>query len=208
LEIKRRNYRMGQREEAVTRHRADILAAAREVFSDAGYHGAGLEEVALRAGLSRKTVYYQFGSKLGLLDALATDLEASAELPGRTQAIMEQPAESGLPELFLEVCHFWERNQAFVRALNGLAAIDADARKVVAKHDLARRRRLAAFVARLSTRHELRDDYPEELAVDLLWLLSSFGSYDFLVQQGHLNLEAAASLLTDAATVLVKPRGK
>lgn len=187
------------------RHRAEILAAAREVFSEAGYHGAGLEEVALRAGISRKTVYYQFGSKMGLLDALLGDLETSADLAERIQAIIQRPARIAIPEYFREACRFWQHNHQIMRALTGLAATDNDAQDVVDKHDHARRRRLVKFIELLAGRGELREDYAHKHAVDLLWLLSSFGSYDQLARRSRLSAEAAASLLSEAAFVLMRP---
>lgn len=201
----KRPYRLGLREATVRRHRARILNAARKVFSEAGYHGAVMEEVALRAGVSRKTVYYQFGSKLGILDALLSDLEAAAELGQRVQLIMRKPARHALAEYFREVCLFWNRNQAVMRVIIGLAATDADARKVVEMHDGARRRRLESFVRILSGRGELAKGYPKSLAIDLMWLLSSFASYEHLVQRSHLSLARAADLLADAASVLIAP---
>ena len=40
-----------------------ILDAARRLFLEAGYDGVNLEQVGLAAGVSRQTVYNQFGSK-------------------------------------------------------------------------------------------------------------------------------------------------
>jgi len=70
---------------------------------------------------------------------------------------------------------------------------------VINKHNRARRRRLTTLVALLATRGELRKGSHEELAVDLLWLLSSFSSFDHLVTQSRLTPEMAASLLTHTA---------
>jgi AcrR family transcriptional regulator len=47
-----------------------ILEAAREVFEQEGYHGAGLGAVAKRAGVSRQAIYLHFASKPELLTAL------------------------------------------------------------------------------------------------------------------------------------------
>ena len=44
------------------------------MFVEDGFHGVGLEDLARRAGVGRKTIYYQFGSKLGLLESLVADL--------------------------------------------------------------------------------------------------------------------------------------
>src|SRR5216684_7950419 len=127
----KRPYRLGQREKSIVHNRAEILRAARAVFSKAGFYGAGLEEVALRAGVSRKTVYYQFGSKMGLLEALVSELEISADLPARVQTIVERSGRSAVRGYFSEVARFWDQNREIMRALHGVAATDADARKVL-----------------------------------------------------------------------------
>lgn len=54
-----------------------IIAAAVQVFSDKGYHHARMEEIALRAGIGKGTVYEYFDSKLHLFQAV---MENSVEL--------------------------------------------------------------------------------------------------------------------------------
>src|SRR6476620_10692672 len=46
--------------------RGQLLAAASEVFVDRGYHAAGMDEIADRAGVSKPVLYQHFTSKLGL----------------------------------------------------------------------------------------------------------------------------------------------
>ena len=50
--------------------RTQILEAARAMFEELGYHGAGLEAVAKMAGVSRQAIYLHFPSKAELLTAL------------------------------------------------------------------------------------------------------------------------------------------
>jgi TetR/AcrR family transcriptional regulator len=52
------------------RTRTAILDAAEEVFADQGYEAASLHEIAERAGVSRGTPSYFFGSKDGLYHAV------------------------------------------------------------------------------------------------------------------------------------------
>lgn len=44
--------------------RGQLLVAASEVFVDRGYHAAGMDEIAERAGVSKPVLYQHFSSKL------------------------------------------------------------------------------------------------------------------------------------------------
>ena len=46
--------------------RGQLLAAASDVFVDRGYHAAGMDEIADRAGVSKPVLYQHFTSKLEL----------------------------------------------------------------------------------------------------------------------------------------------
>jgi AcrR family transcriptional regulator len=46
--------------------RDQLLAIASEVFVDRGYHAAGMDEIADRAGVSKPVLYQHFSSKLDL----------------------------------------------------------------------------------------------------------------------------------------------
>jgi AcrR family transcriptional regulator len=50
--------------------RAQILAAAKEVFAEAGYHEASINAIIERAGIARGTFYLYFTSKAAVFDAL------------------------------------------------------------------------------------------------------------------------------------------
>jgi AcrR family transcriptional regulator len=53
--------------------RARILKAAADVFTRRGIHAAGINEVVEAAGASKLTIYKNFGSKEGLVEAVLTD---------------------------------------------------------------------------------------------------------------------------------------
>src|SRR5688572_19024336 len=65
--------------------RARLLRAAADVFAERGYAGAGVAEIARRAGLTTGAIYSQFADKSGLLleaiDAVSTH-EVRAVLQG------------------------------------------------------------------------------------------------------------------------------
>lgn len=57
--------------------RAQLLAAALEVFTAAGYHSAAMDEIADRAGVSKPVLYQHFPSKLELyLAVLDTHIDS------------------------------------------------------------------------------------------------------------------------------------
>jgi AcrR family transcriptional regulator len=68
--------------------RQQVLAAALEVFSTAGYHAASMDEIAEHAGVSKPVLYQHFPGKLdlylALLDAGIQELEAAAKAALRT----------------------------------------------------------------------------------------------------------------------------
>jgi AcrR family transcriptional regulator len=59
-----------------------LVAIAREVFSECGYDGTTFQEVARRAGLSRPTLHYHFGTKRAMyhdvFESTYTDVVAPA----------------------------------------------------------------------------------------------------------------------------------
>lgn len=63
--------------------RQQVLAAALQVFSTAGYHAASMDEIAEHAGVSKPVLYQHFPGKLdlylALLDAGIDELEAAAK---------------------------------------------------------------------------------------------------------------------------------
>ena len=57
--------------------RAQLLAAALEVFTAAGYHSAAMDEISDRAGVSKPVLYQHFPSKLDLyLAVLDTHIDS------------------------------------------------------------------------------------------------------------------------------------
>jgi hypothetical protein len=55
--------------------RGQLLAAASEVFVDRGYHAAGMDEIADRAGVSKPVLYQHFTSKLELYPVAARHVD-------------------------------------------------------------------------------------------------------------------------------------
>jgi len=77
--------RMGRTE----RKRRAILQAAEALFLDRGFVGASVEDVAVRAAVSKQTIYKQFESKAALFVAVVQDM--TGEAADRVQVEMADP---------------------------------------------------------------------------------------------------------------------
>jgi AcrR family transcriptional regulator len=71
--------------------RETILAAARAVFEEKGFAAASMEEVALRAGLSKASIFAHFTDKQAVLATLGIDDIA------RLVAELSEHVQSGIP---------------------------------------------------------------------------------------------------------------
>jgi TetR/AcrR family transcriptional repressor of mexJK operon len=69
------------------RKREAIMSAGRDLFLAQGYRGTSVDEIAARAGVSKQTVYKQFGDKRELLGAIV-----NAVLDGGVPPILERIA--------------------------------------------------------------------------------------------------------------------
>ena len=199
-----RAYRLGKRAAAVEETRARIIEAARDVISSSGFHRMSVDQVADRSGVTRATVYYQFGSKLGLFEAIASDFERRAGHERFDALWRLRPAEM-LPAFFRETVRFWATDPILVRHIVGLAAIDDDARRVAEAHDAGRRADLRAMIDRLAGEGLLRTGVNPDHATTVLWLLSSFEAFDQLRNRSSLSLRATTRTLIELSQAITQP---
>ena len=161
-----RPYRLGRREASVEETRDRVLRAARDVFSEEGFFEATLEDVAKRAGVARATVYYQFKSKHGLLEATLEGAVANPSLNGVRTALDQPNPVEGLRLYVREVCRFWAKDFVFYRNVTALAAVDPEATRAVNAYYLWRREPLLFLTKRLEDAGQLRGGVTTRQAAD------------------------------------------
>ena len=79
---------MAKRMKAAER-RAAILAVAKVLFADRGYHGVSVDEIARRVGVSPAVLYRHFESKQVLYETVLGELAARRE--SYVEAILAEP---------------------------------------------------------------------------------------------------------------------
>jgi AcrR family transcriptional regulator len=102
-----------------------VLAAAEEVFADAGLHAAHMGEIAARAGVAVGTLYNHFADREALLAGLAEARfkEMLADLDGALKASADQPfgvrARALVVAMLTYYEHHWKFMQIFLQGETG-----------------------------------------------------------------------------------------
>ena len=178
-----RSYRMDRREAMAAKTRARILAAARKtLMSPDASRGFSIDAIASEAGVSRMTVYYQFQSKRGLLEALFDDLAAKGGV-GRLPDSFQQPDPLDALAGFIRVFFgFWASGRLPIRRLHGMGVMDPDLEAALRTREEWRRHGLRVIVRRIQERHAAPRSIAANDAVDVLFTLTSFETFDALAR--------------------------
>ena len=198
-----RPYRLGRRERGVEETRDRVAQAAVAVFSTANFFEATLEDVAKHAGVARATVYYQFKSKFGLLEAAIDRTVTQAPVDGLRAALERHDPRTALREYVREICRLWERDHVFYRNVVALAALDPEAQRAVDGYDERRREPLVFLGKRFADQHLLREAISARQATDTIWLLTNFRSFDHLRTRMRLSLREAVDVMGGMAQGLL-----
>jgi AcrR family transcriptional regulator len=141
-----RPYHLGRRAAAMDERRARIIAAAREELLTAPRFT--LEAVAERSGVSRVTVYTQFGDRDTLLEAVYDDLAASGGLDRIPEAFAASDQAAALDITVDVFCHFYTVHREVIRRLQALRAVGAGEFSGQSDRNERRRQLLSALLTR------------------------------------------------------------
>ncbi|WP_157390100.1 TetR/AcrR family transcriptional regulator [Nocardia terrae] len=196
-----RQYNLGKRTAQIEQSRRQVLDAARALLGEAdSYHGFTLDAVAKRADVARATVYYQFKSKTGLLEAVCDDLGVAGGLSELVKAFTNPEPLPALTEFIACFARFWQADRPAMRRLRALAALDTDVHAVISARDDRRREGLAVLAAPFAK------DNPQEVDLDeqvrILLALTSFETFDTMAGPDGDLFDAVPVIAGIAATVL------
>lgn len=175
-----RPYRLGQRQAAIDETRARIIAATRHLLVAADPGQFSIDAVARQADVSRATVYYQFHSKLGLLEAMFDAAGATGGMSGLADAFRQQDPLAALDGFVAVFGKFWSADRLLHRRMRGLAVLDPDLGEALAARQEWRRRGAATLVARFTGREGGPPAERSADVIDMLFTVTGFESFDTL----------------------------
>lgn len=196
------NPKTGTRRERAAATRRRMIAAAIEVFTEAGYAGARMPEIAARAGVAVQTLYLGFHTKAELLQACYEFAVLGPErVPPPDQPFWSEiaAATSGRQAL----AAFVGGNTAIAERVSAIEEVaraalrEPDAVAVVTHNERLRREGYREVVLSLSKRFGLRAELDAERATDILLLLAGPGPF-LTLQRCGWDVAAYQSWLTDA----------
>jgi AcrR family transcriptional regulator len=199
-----RPYNLGQRQLATDETRRRIVEAARELLAADNSAGFTVDAVAREAGVARMTVYYQFGSKRGVLEALFDALANRGLMPHLKPVLQEPVPSRALGGLITAFVRFWDSDRVVLRRARALAALDAEIAESVRARDERRREHLRRILTRLFEGKP--GDRAKDLApvVDILHMLTSFETFDSLLS-GQRDVNDVTQIIHGLAAAALEP---
>jgi AcrR family transcriptional regulator len=189
----RRRYRSAVRDEAASENRARVLTAAIRLLGTPESSAMSMEAVAKTAGVTRLTVYNQFGSRTALLEEVFDELARRGELARIPQAMGMSDPRAALARLIKIFCDFWGSDPAVDR-LNRVASMDEEFASALAARHERRRKALSVLVQRLAQAGHLAMEN-SAAATDVLFALTSPDFYRTLSIARRKRSETCALVL-------------
>jgi AcrR family transcriptional regulator len=202
-----RRYEQRLRADSAEETRRRILDAVDRLLRAAPEEPLSIDQVAKAAKVARSTVYLIFGSRAGLFDALAEDLLRRSGFERIVQAVGEADAREHLRGGLRGGVAMFAAERDVLRVLVSMSQVDgSDLGAAVRRVEQDRAGGMAYLAQRLAEQDLLRPDVSQEEAAHLLWLLTSFDSFDLLYTGRGLSADEVAGLLiATAERTLCKP---
>jgi AcrR family transcriptional regulator len=202
-----RTYVQRMRAESAATTRRRLIEAARSVLVEAEVPRLEIAEVATRAGVARSTFYLAFGTRSDFLSKLLDDSLARAGF-GRLGEYLSLPdAVSAMKRGLAQAAAMYASDHEILRRMLLLARLDLEAAQMHAERQLRREASMRNLARRLHQQGKLRASISVEAAGSVLWILTSFETFDQLFSGWNLDARACGtrivmiaheSLLTDS----------
>jgi AcrR family transcriptional regulator len=180
---------MEGRRAAADRTRARVIRAARRLLlgRDGGKTRFSLEAVARAAGVTRRTVYLQFGSRRALLEAVFDQVAARWLTRDLPEAFRQPDPEAALARFIAAFGKLWSTGRVGHRRLRAQGVLDRELGRALERRQSRRRQGLRVILARLG-----KED--EDLVAGL-YALTSFETFDVLAGPSRSPREVVPQVL-------------
>lgn len=198
----KREYDSSRRQRQAAQTRAEILQAARRLFSARGYAATTIEAIAAEAQVAEATVYAGFGSKRGILLAFQQLMEESTDRGERVRAFHAagNPAEQVAVAVSISLS-FPARHADLIAVLLSARGMDPDVDEFLQRGLVQEHRGAWSMVASVLARQgALRPGLTEQEAGDLGAALTRPEIY--LILSGELGW--SSDRITDVLTTVVR----
>jgi AcrR family transcriptional regulator len=196
----KRPYEQRARAEEAARTRMRIIEAVFERLREMPAEPIAIDRIAHVAGVARSTVYAIFGSRQGLFDAVGRELADRSGYASLLDAKHEPDARDHLRAGFKAASEMFAANRDIYRALRSMAQLDDEAvGGVVRRMDDERANGMNRLAGRLEEQGVLRKGLTRKDAEHILWMLTSFETFDELYTKRGLSAKRTIELLTETA---------
>jgi len=204
--IPKRSYNQKARAENAAETRRRIIEVTRDLLTRSPLESVSLPAIAAEAGVARSTVYTIFGSREGLMVAVAEDLLERGGFARIGQALRGPDVVRAF-EVSMDVAmELYSQEHEVSWALLSLAAVDRDASSAAARLNFGRRDGMRKIAQRMHDQGVLRDDVTVDEAADVLWLITSFETFGQLYRDRSLTpQQVGARLMAVTRRTLYKP---
>lgn len=196
-----RRYVSPVRSAAAAAKRERIVAAAAQLLRQkANIAAFSLEAVAKAAGVARLTVYNQFGSRRGLLEAVLDNLASKAGFERIREVMALEDPTQALGELIDVICRAWGYDES-IASIHAAASIDPEFHEVVNQRMERRRKAIQVLVRRMVEAGAVRKSAAPEL-VDVLDAMTSYSVFETLRARGR-STAAVSRMMRGACLAIV-----
>ena len=198
--VSTRRYEQRARAEEAEKTRRRIVDAVLERVRAAPAEPVAIERIAAMAGVARSTVYAIFGSRAGLFDAVGAHLQARTGYERLVEASHRPDAREALRGGLRAASEMLAAERDTWRVLRSMAQLDQEAvGGSVQRWEDERAAAMARIARRLHEQAHLRPEVTTEEAIDLLWVITSFESFDLLYSGRGLSANEVARVLVETA---------
>ena len=185
-----RRYNAAGRRAAALRTRRAILDAALRLFTERGYAGTTMADIAGAAGVALDTVYAVVGRKPTLFRELienaitGTDLPVEVEERDYVVAVRAEASARGKLAVYAQAVRSIQGRLApLLQVWRAAAPGDPELAAVWREFTERRARNMRLFVAEVASTGALREDLSLEEAADVIWATNSSELYGLLVHE-------------------------